>query len=301
MGKKLLVYLGLMLSPHLWAQDIRVDLHFVSDTTSIGMPVGLRLEIQHPSDMVVIFPHQSKDFLPFERVKIEPEPTFTESNTSIDAATYWIRTFELQDIQEIRLPYGYVIDGDTTWNYTSKDSVQINHRVLDFNGKVELVSQEGILPVDAPPNYFFITLASMGVVGFLALLVWVLRKPFQRQLALRQIRRQYLLLQRKLDRLQAEKDLPTRVEALNSLWKSYLDPKDQLHLRSLTTTELKQRVKDLSYLPESQQAVLLEASQLADKVIYAGQAITIVEVNQLTIQLQPIFKQELERRKDAIK
>jgi len=301
MGRRLLIGLVLILGPYLWAQDIRVDLHFVSDTTAIGMPVGLRLEIQHPSDMVVLFPHQSKDFLPFERIRVEADPTFTQQGHSIDAATYWIRTFELRNTQHLRLPYGYVLEGDTVWGYTSTDSVRINHRVVDFDGSIELVAQKGILPVDAPPNYVMVTLATMGGIGLLALLIFALRKPFQRQLALRQLKRQYALLQRKLERVRSEKDVPTRVEALNSLWKSYLDPKDTYHLRSLTTTELKQRVKDLDHLAPHQQEVLLEASKLADRVIYAGQSIEGVEVNQLAAMLEPIFKQEFERRKEGLR
>jgi len=84
-------------------------------------------------------------------------------------------------------------------------------------------------------------------------------------------------------------------------WRRWLDPRDKWGLLSLTTTELRDRLPQLTHLTPAEQQVLLQIAEATDQVIYAGRDLPQERIDALTGQLLLILEAEYQRRDKALK
>ena len=288
----------------LLGQAVEASLRFGSDTTAIGRLISLKMEIAHPEELVVVFPLESDAFHPFELVSQVAKPTKTVAGNSLDEVTYQVRTFEMLEKQTVRLPYAFLIPGvssvDTSWNYVQSDTVSLNVRIGEPESDRGLESFEGLNPIDTPPDYSLMMILGIIVLIMLIPLGMFLRAPIQRYLHLQQLKQAWQGVRKSLKQLENNSDQTFVLDRLNRIWKYYLDDKDQIGLRSMTTTEVELHIPELMFLTRSQQNILVQVSKAADRVIYAGTPISDSELSTLIWELHEVVDATYQERREAM-
>ncbi|MEL6593902.1 MAG: hypothetical protein AAFQ68_27615, partial [Bacteroidota bacterium] len=128
----------------------------------------------------------------------------------------------------------------------------------------------------------------------------IMRRPIQRYLAVRSLSLEWQGIRRQLKKLSQVHDQRVFFPAINKLWKGYLDPKNQLSLLSLTTTELRTEISKLTYLTAEHQQNLIRTAVAADQVIYAGHAVEGLSAQEISQRIQKVLKTVFEIRKKAL-
>lgn len=255
------------------AQEVSARLELLTDTVALGRPFGLRLEVSHPSDVMIFTPRGKKDFFPFELIDIEPEPTRTHKGVSTDVVTYRLSTFQLGSEQSLSLVIGYRSpDSKEIATLTvSSEAIRLMERIPEVSDLLEYRWHTAPPPLKDPPNLILLFLYLTAAVVLIGLTLLWLRGPVERYLRIRKVRLEWNRIARKIEQIQAMKtDQASRLDQLNRIWKTYLDPKNSLALLSMTTTELMHAIREMSEIHPKEQETLIRTSRVADEVIYAG-------------------------------
>lgn len=275
----------------LQAQAVHPRLKFMTDSIILGKSIELQMELMHPSHIEVMFP-QKRDFEPFDLIKRQALPSREQGNITTEIVSYQMRSFEIAPKQAIRLPYGYVKDNDTLEAFISSDSLPFSARITQLDSTYQFKVHQGIIVLKDPPDYRKIALICLSVLSFLAFLYWLLRKRIEKWVHLYKLRQEWLKIQLQLSSLQENASQQENVlTQLNSIWKGYADPKNQHALKSLTATELRQTLPQLSYISSDNRQFLLELSQKSDQVIYAGKAVSSEEIQGFFEHVKELLKE----------
>lgn len=279
------------------AQVVKATIEFQADTVAIGKTVPLRLEIEHPSDVVVVFPNKSTDFEPFELVGVEASPTKTTNHRSWDAVIYQVKTFDISPFQSVNLPYGYILGKDTLRKSIQSDSIKLMERIPELKDDLTFQLHNDIAIIKSPPNYTLWILIIAGIMILLVAMAYALRKPIERYLSLRRHEQNWLATLKEIQEMERLQDQTEMFDKLNIIWKSYLDPHHEMGLRSMTTTELQTAIKSFRQFSKFQQEELIEMSEIGDQVMYAGEEISRADVQRMILSLKQILAQVNKERK----
>src|SRR5688500_7456699 len=127
--------------PHaLFGQETEVDVHggFLSDSLKIGEETAYFISARYPSNLTILFPDSTHDFVPFEYQRKAYVLTTTANGISTDSAIYYLTTFEVDRIQHLSLPVYVVHDQDCTIMQTPADSVLITQFVAQVPDTVSV-------------------------------------------------------------------------------------------------------------------------------------------------------------------
>lgn len=282
-------------------QEVKASLRFLVDTFAVGKPIPLYMEIRHPDSVAVIFPDR-KQFAPFELVSIDADPTQTTDGRSLDAAIYIVRSFEMRDTQRVNLSYGYILGPDTIWRSLNSDYVRLNYRSqpADSTENLSLKSIDDIWAMATPTDFSWVGLVIFSVLVLALLAIGLLRKPIRRILHIRRNRQEWASIRKRITQVGELEDQGQLFDQLNHLWKQYLDPGEELGLRSMTTTELR-NAESFPDLLQTRQHLLIYASQLADQAIYAEELVPDEEVQSIIWELQELMREVFEIREQEIR
>ena len=280
-----------------FAQGVRAELSLSSDTMALGSVLYATLRISHPAETVIEFP-TPRDFSPFEVLSTKPMATSTEDEISLDEIEYKIRTFSLSPKQVIALPYSWFSRSDTGSGVVFSDSLVLQRRVDQVLPELEYKYTNEPISLLDPPNFLRIMLLGLFIILLLTLFAFLLRKPIEKFVMMRTLKRNWERAQKGLARIGEEPNQEIQLESLNSLWRSYLDKNNDIQLGAMTTTELIAGVKKLNYLTLEDHQVLVKAANMRDQVLFAGVPVSGPEVKRLVIELARVFDSTFENRKE---
>ena len=243
----------LLLSP-LWgnSQEIRLKGRFSADTIQIGEPVFYSFTVKYPRERMVLLPDSAFNFAPFELSEKTYYPTRSDSVFSTDSVVYTLSTFELDRIQQLRLP-AYLVQGrDSTVIFSDPDSVVIQEMIAVLTDSAAYVENTAYTEVPRETNYPYIIAGSVVALAIMVALAFIFSKPLRRQYKIYKLKKQY----RKYDTeyRQALNDYEEntgkmRQEDLLWIWKSYMEKLENIPYTKLTTKEianLRANGKDMS-------------------------------------------------------
>ncbi len=274
------------------AQEVSARLELLTDTVALGRPFGLRLEVSHPADVMIFTPRGKKDFFPFELIDMEPEPTRTRNGVSIDAVTYQLSTFQLGSEQALTLSVGYrrPDSDEITVLSVQSEAIRLMERIPDASDQLEYREHDALPPLKDAPNLVLLFLYLIAAVVLLGLAGLWLQGPLERYFRIRKVRLEWSRVARKIEQIQEMKtDQASRLEQLNRIWKTYLDPKGQLALLSMTTTELMHAIREMTEIHPKEQEKLIRTSRAADEVIYAGHELPPDQMQRLIGQVSELL------------
>lgn len=121
---------------------------FLKDSTKVGELIPYTLSMTYPSSWQVVFPDSLYDFSPFEYENRIYFPTQSNDSLSTDSAVYYLSTFELDEVQTLRM------------------AVRIKRGSLDFEELVTKEAEIALIPlvIQMPDSLNFIQNTTFGSV-----------------------------------------------------------------------------------------------------------------------------------------
>ncbi|MEL6651122.1 MAG: hypothetical protein AAFP02_06480 [Bacteroidota bacterium] len=291
----------LMFATTFGQRQIIPELHFLQDSIRVGEAVPLELKVIHPKEIAVIFPNHSANFRPFELVDFQAKPTVFTGKMATDVAVYEVKSFDIEEIQTLQLRFGTIAGTDTNWQHqVSSDSIFFAASLPMEYEELSYQRFEELIALKEPANYSGLIIVLTAAILIIGLLLLIMRRPIQRYLAVRSLSLEWQGIRRQLKKLSQVHDQRVFFPAINKLWKGYLDPKNQLSLLSLTTTELRTEISKLTYLTAEHQQNLIRTAVAADQVIYAGHAVEGLSAQEISQRIQKVLKTVFEIRKKAL-
>ena len=140
-----------------------------------------------------------------------------------------------------------------------------------------------------PPNYLRLLMFLLFAVLVISGIGLLLRKPIRRYWRMRNLNRHWERAKKDLKRLEQEPNQEIQLESINSMWRTYLDPRHQHQLGAMTTTELRESIRQFHFLKIEEQASLVKAAELRDRVAFAGQPLSKAEIHTLITSLEKVI------------
>src|SRR4051812_39421950 len=179
------------------AQDsTRAKGYFLSDSVSIGQSVPYILTARYPRTMQVLFPDSVYSFTPFEISAQKFFPTITTGKSSYDSVVYLLTSFEIDIIQQLRLPVFVVQEKDCVPVFPPLDRISLRHQVASVPDSVAVDK----LPLKVNTAYqkvkwilnYPIALIAIGSLLVILIIVWLIfGKKIRKYFALKRLNKGY--------------------------------------------------------------------------------------------------------------
>ncbi|HTH56386.1 MAG TPA: hypothetical protein VL728_10105 [Cyclobacteriaceae bacterium] len=215
----------------LHAQEIKVRGTFNGDSVKIGGPIEFHLSAHYPSKLNLLFPDSAFSFAPFELQKKIYFPTKTTNGVSVDSVTYILASYEVDNIQALKLPVFVVNAMDCTQVFSNTDTVYFQNLVKAMPDsltaeKLPLKFNTNYLNVKWQLNYILVGIGVFVLVVIL-ILVWVFfGKEIKKYFRLKKLVKGYEAFRTQfdasVDRLNNEFS-PNAAEQSLLIWKKYLE------------------------------------------------------------------------------
>ncbi len=215
----------------LFAQEIKVEGKFSSDSVKIGMPIEFYLTAHYPEKLNLLFPDSTFSFAPFEFQKKKFFTTKTANGISRDSVVYTVETYEIDSIQKLKLPVYVVNQMDCTLVFSNTDTVFFQHMVASIPDslsaeKLPLKTNTKYLGVKWQLNYILAGIIA-GIILIVLILVWIFfGKKIKRYFKLKRMTKSYEAFLSKFD--SSVQNLETgftsqHAEKTLVIWKNYLE------------------------------------------------------------------------------
>lgn len=267
----------------------------------VGLPFRVQLEVEHPADMVVIFPDTGLDYAPYELYARQPMATRTEDGISTDLVLYQLYSWSIDSLQYISLPVGYIAGGDTNTFFSNTEELLFIPKIPTLTDSTEFLYLQDLAKVAEPVNWTVTGILLVVLVLLLGLGTAFLYGPIRKYLLRRRIDREWRRYQQQLLALEGQRDNQEAfLLGLARVWKGYLDRNWQRGLGSLSSKELKTALDQISTLDEADREVLYELNRSADRVTYAGGSpLPSSQLERFFTEARRIMAGEYRRRKEA--
>lgn len=248
---------------NLFGQQIEPRGKFLQDSMQIGEPVQYSLSVRYPSSFQLLMPDSLYDYSPFEYSRKQYFPTKTDSTESFDSVVYTLSSFEIDEIQHLKLPVFIIQGKDSTPVFTSIDSVFLQEQIQAVSDSMQMKTETTISKLNKDFNYPYL-IAFLIALGIIILLVFIF---FGKKLRMRwKIWR--LNKRHKKFRLQFEEKLATvgdmpveKIEGMLYIWKKHAEFISNSPYAKLTSKEINQMQQD---------EALYENLKSIDKTIYSS-------------------------------
>lgn len=262
--------IAMFLSVAAFAQDsTRVRGYFLADSLSVGESVPYILAAHYPMYEQVLFPDSLFSFAPFEITRKNFFTTRTRGGDSYDSVVYFLTTFEIDSIQQLKLPVFVVQEKDCLAVYAPLDHVFLRHQVAAVPDsltveKLPLKVNTAYQKVKWMLNYPLVLIA-VGVLIVVCIIVWIIfGKKIRKYFALKKLKRGYQeFLSRfnpAIEKLNAQFSVRNAEETL-VIWKNYMENLERHPYMKLTSREIVRIAGDSN---------LEHALRSVDRSIYGG-------------------------------
>lgn len=245
---------------------------FSKDSLKVGKHIPFKVIFIHNYNKEVVFADSTYDFAPFEWVRTEAFPTQTDSKgIATDSAIYWLRTFELDTIQTLKLPV-FVLDQKTgdTLKYFTEISTKETQFVLSKANLENMLQKDSIifyqnttfLEIPRFTNYplygLIVVVLLVGVVLFFVFFGESIRRSYR----LKRLQSQHeKFIQEYANQLRKIEN-PEATDHTLGMWKAYIEKLKDEPFTTYTSSEISRLTKNES---------LGQNLKVIDRAIYGGQ------------------------------
>ncbi len=232
-----------------WAQLVSPTGSFGQDSIKIGEEVPYSLSIRYPADQNILFPDSTYDFSPFELARKVYTNTNSNDGFSSDSVIYYLRTFDLEPVQTLRLPV-FVIEGsDSVEVMAQVDSVYLNDVMVGPDDPLQETTDYRDVALQFNSAYLVLALVILLVI--IAAVLLLFGGQIKRQYKMYRLRKAHSKFLSAYERLITHsngKDPKSATEHSLNFWKVYMEKLDKIPFTKLTTKEVSQFIKDESLL-----------------------------------------------------
>lgn len=259
----------IFLSSVAFGQDVKVRGSFIADSVKIGEQIPFSLTASYPKKLTVIFPDSTYSLAPFEFQKKLFFTTQTTNGLSYDSVVYLLATYEIDSIQQLKLPVFVVNKKDCTAIFSNLDEVILDQLVRNVPDSVAAKD----LPLKTNTNYinvrwlfnYPIALIISGILLVLTIAGFLIfGKRVRKYFLLRKLNRNHQNFIAKFNETISglQSDFSTmKAEAALVLWKYYMENLVQTPYSKLTSKEI---------LDQKNNEQLSNALHTIDRVVYGG-------------------------------
>ena len=236
--------LVLLLHSTAFAQEIQPKGRFLADSVRIGEPVMYSFSVRYPRQLNVLLPDSTFNFAPFEIIDKTYYPTRTDSLFSTDSVIYTLSTFELDSIQQLRLPAYLLLGRDSSVVFSEPDRIRVLEMIPVLTDSAAFVENTAYKEVEKEFNYPYVIAGTVVALAILIALAFIFGKPFQRQYRIYKLKRQYKKYEKEYQQALAayeSREESMQPEALLGIWKGYMEQLEQIPYTKLTTKEIASR------------------------------------------------------------
>ncbi len=245
---------------------------FRKDSLKVGKHIPFKVIFIHNYDDEVVFADSTYNFAPFEWVRTEPFATKTNSKgIATDSAIYWLRTFELDTIQNLQLPV-FIINqktGDTLKYFTEVSTKEIDFVLSEANLK-DMLQKDSItfyqnttfLDIPRFTNYPLYGLVLIVIIVMVILFFVFFGESIRRSYRLKRLQSQHeKFIQEYANQLQHIEN-PQAADHTLGMWKAYIEKLKNEPFTTYTSSEISRLTKNES---------LGDNLKVIDRAIYGGQ------------------------------
>ncbi|WP_338762399.1 hypothetical protein WAF17_17545 [Bernardetia sp. ABR2-2B] len=245
---------------------------FSRDSLKVGKHIPFKVIFVHNYDQEVVFADSTYNFEPFEWIKTDAFPTQTNSKgIATDSAVYWLRSFELDTIQTLKLPV-FVINqnsGDTL-KYFTEVSTKETDFVLSKANLQNMLQKDSItfyqnttfLEIPRFVNYPLYGLIMVVLLVGIILFFVFFGESIRRSYRLKRLQSQHeRFIQEYASQLQQIEN-PEATDHTLGMWKAYIEKLKNEPFTTYTSKEISRLTKNES---------LGENLKVIDRAIYGGQ------------------------------
>lgn len=262
------------------AQQIKPQGQFLSDSIKIGIPIGYSLSVKYPRGMDVVFPDSLYDYSPYELDHKRYFPTQSDSTHSYDSAVYYFTSFEIDSIQQLKLPVFILHGKDSTPVYAEADAAILKQLVAEIPDSVAaeampLKENTTYKRVRLQFNYPYFIIGAAILIVIIILFFVLFGGRLKKHYKLKRLKRANDKFIEKYDALVLNDQEPEKGKAEKALvlWKKYLEKLESKPYTQLTTKEIIQL-----YNPES----IADSLKALDRVIYGNLSVNGEMMKQYT-------------------
>ena len=223
--------------------EISVRGGFLVDSIQLGVPAPFAVVALYPVDRSVIFVDSTYDFSPFEWSSMQYFTSELRDGKIYDSALYYLSSFDVQEVQWLRLPIKVAQSSDTLSFYTNNDTILIKGLLSPSLASKEekLKAQVNFQKVNLAFNYPILIWILSGSCLLGGIMFLLLRRPIRRWWKLRHIKRRH-------KRFRSEFEIPLQslekayhvsdLQLALFLWKKYLEKLEKKPYQNMSTTEI---------------------------------------------------------------
>jgi hypothetical protein len=168
---------------NLLGQQIEPKGKFLQDSMAIGEPVQYSLSIRYPADFQILMPDSLFDYAPFEYTRKQFFPTKSDSTQSFDSVVYTLTSFEIDKVQQLKLPIFIIQGEDSTAVYAKTDSIYLEEQIQVVSDSLQMKTDAIITKLEKDFNYPYLIafLIALGIIILLVIIIFgkKLRKKWQ--------------------------------------------------------------------------------------------------------------------------
>lgn len=258
-----LLFIGLSIQ----AQDAHTPKgQFLKDSIKVGERIPYTLSMTYPSNWQVVFPDSLYDFSPFEYEDRTYFPTRSSDTLSTDSAVYYFSTFELEEIQKLRLAVR-IKRGRLDFEelFTAEDEITLVPLLIQMPDSLNFIQNTQFGSVATRVNYPYLLFALVALLVIGAVLYSIYGDRVQRWWHIRKLEKSHQIFLADFDKgmeqlLQFQAAEPT--ERQLAFWKRYMETLLQRPVAKWTTKEI------IKHFPDWQ---LEHEMKTIDRSIYAMQ------------------------------
>lgn len=270
-------------------------LKFLVDTLFLGKPVPVAFSFEYPKHWQVLFPDTTYQYSPFEWHKKDFFPTQTQGSLSKDSAIFWLKSFEIEPVQKLRLPAFYIQpNGDSVSIFSNIDSIFLKQYIL--SNRLDTITLKANTQYASLPIKLNFQAWVLGLVTsfFILAIVWLFFGDWiKKQILLLNLKRKQVLFEdnfeKEMLKIRTRKRLKD-IEQAFILWKKHLEQIEGEPYSSFTSSEIVEVL---------QREKLAESLQNIDRAIYG----TIMEesLDKDLAFLKSLAKERYRLKKQLIK
>lgn len=227
-----------------FGQEIQLKGRFLADSVKVGEPVLFSFSVRYPRQMDVLLPDSSFNFAPFEFIEKTYFPTRSDSVYSTDSVVYTLATYELDQLQQLRMPAYIIQQRDSNAIFADPAKLRVLEMIPVVTDSAAFLENTAYVEVPREVNYPYLIAGIVLVLIILAVLTWIFGKPIQRQFLIYKLKKAFRRYEKEYQQTLAGYEArreEIRPERLLDIWKQYMEQLDQIPYTKLTTKEIAAR------------------------------------------------------------
>ena len=272
------IFLFFLNISEVFSQEIEYKVYFIEDSVKIGDSIPLISILKYPKSIELIQPDSSYNYLTFEYIDKKTFPSIQIDNIILDSTVYYLRTFEIDSTQNIKLE-ATIINKDDSLNIISNtDSITLISQVTDISSS--LINNTLFSVLKSIFNSEKVIYLIIIILSIIILLFVLFRKKIIKYFKIRKIKSQLNKFNIEFELLSKNYSKNNKIRELEKLlllWKRFMEKFTKKPFSSSTTNEISYFINDKN---------ILGILSISDKCIYSDNSSPIELKNLNTLKLK---------------